>query len=108
MTRFGPLDAEVTRPETDKFTAPLVLVHGLWDRAAVWRRFAGYLAHRGWQCIALVRRGEVSDVATHVSDLRTAIAAVDAPPVIVGHDFGALLALHCGDVARAVVALAPL
>jgi pimeloyl-ACP methyl ester carboxylesterase len=108
MTRFGPLDAEVTRPETDKFTAPLVLVHGLWDRATVWRRFAGYLAHRGWHCIALGRRGAVSDVATHVSDLRAAISALDAPPVIVGHDLGATWALHCADLARAVVALAPL
>jgi pimeloyl-ACP methyl ester carboxylesterase len=108
MTRFGPLDAEVTRPETEKFTAPLVLVHGLWDRAAVWRRFAGYLAHRGWHCVALERRHDVTDIATHISDLRVAIPALEALPVIVGHDLGATLALHCADLARAVVALGPI
>jgi alpha-beta hydrolase superfamily lysophospholipase len=107
-TRVGPLFAEVTSPEADKFTAPLVLVHGLWERAPAWRRFAGYLAHRGWRCIALERRADVSDVAAHVTDLRTAIATLEAPPVIIGHDLGALLALRCTEAARAVIALAPL
>ena len=106
--RVGPLRAEVTGPESERFTAPLVLVHGLWARAAVWRRFAGYLAHRGWRCIALERRAEVSDIAAHAADLRAAIAALDAPPVVIGHDLGALLALYCADAARAVIGVAPL
>ena len=100
--------AEVTAPESERFTAPLLLVHGLWARAPVWRRFAGYLAHRGWRCIALERRAGVADVAAHVADLRAAIAALEAPPVIIGHDLGALLALSCADSARAVIGLAPL
>ena len=108
MTRCGPLLAEVTAPESEKFTAPMLLVHGLWERAPTWRRFAGYLAHRGWRCIALERRADAGEMATHVAELRAAIATLDAPPVIVGHDLGANLALHCADVARAVVALAPL
>jgi pimeloyl-ACP methyl ester carboxylesterase len=106
--RIGPLRAEVTHPESEKFTAPLLLVHGLWERARAWRRFAGYLAHRGWRCIAVERRDDVVDVEAHVADLRAAIAALDAPPVVLGHDLGALLALRCADTARAVVALAPL
>src|SRR5262245_39904138 len=105
---FGPLAAEVTRPESEKFTVPLVLVHGLWERAAAWRRFAGSLAHRGWHCIALERRDGAGDVAVHVADLRAALAGLDAPAVLLGHDLGANLALACGDAARAVVALAPL
>src|SRR5262249_21759411 len=36
------------------------------------------------------------------------ISALDAPAVIIGHDLGAPLALYCADLARAVVALAPL
>jgi len=107
-TTLGPLAADVTTPEAEKFTAPLLLLHGLWDRAPAWRRFAGYLAHRGWHCIALERRGDAADLAAQVADLRAAIAALPAPPVIVGHDLGALLALHCADAARAVIALAPL
>jgi pimeloyl-ACP methyl ester carboxylesterase len=106
--RVGPLRAEVTGPESERYTASLLLVHGLWARAPVWRRFAGYLAHRGWRCIALERRAEISDIAAHAADLRAAIAALDAPPVIIGHDLGALLALYCADAARAVVAVAPL
>ena len=106
--RFGPLAAEVTRPESEKFTVSLVLVHGLWERAAAWRRFAGFLAHRGWHCIALERRDGAGDVAVHVADLRAALAGLDAPAVLLGHDLGANLALACGDAARAVVALAPL
>src|SRR5215831_4692050 len=107
--RFGPLRAEVTDPESERFTAPLVLVHGLWAGAAVWRRFAGYLAHRGWRCIALERRADAGlDLGAHADDLGAAIAALDAPPVVVGHDLGALLALRCAEGGRAVVALAPL
>jgi pimeloyl-ACP methyl ester carboxylesterase len=106
--RCGPLAAEVTRPESEKFTSALVLVHGLWERAAAWRRFAGFLAHRGWHCIALERREGAGDVAVHVADLRAALAALDAPAVLLGHDLGANLALACGDAARAVVALTPL
>lgn len=106
--RVGPLSAEISNAESEKYTAPLVLVHGLWERAAAWRRFTGYLGHRGWHCIAVERRGDVADVARHVADLRAAIAALDAPPVVLGHDLGANLALACRDVARATVALAPL
>ncbi len=107
-SRLGPLQAEVIDPESEKFTAPMVLVHGLWERAPVWRRFAGYLAHRGWRCVAVERRAEAADLAAHVRDLRAAMTALAAPPVVVGHDLGAGLALHCADVARAVIALAPL
>lgn len=107
--RLGPLLAEVTDPESEKFTAPLVLVHGLWERAPAWRRFAGYLAHRGWRCFAVERRADASaDLTVHAGDLRAALAALAAPPAVIGHDLGAVLALHCADAARAVVALAPL
>jgi len=107
--RFGPLTAEIIEPESEKFTAPLVLIHGLWERAATWRRFAGYLSHRGWRCIALQRRGDAGlDLAAHVGDLAAALATLEQLPVIVGHDLGALLAFQCADRARAVVGMAPL
>jgi pimeloyl-ACP methyl ester carboxylesterase len=108
MRRVGPLAAEIISPESDRFTAPLLLVHGLWERTPMWRRSASYLAHRGWRCIAVERRAEIADLAAHVADLRAAIAALEAPPVVLGHDLGALLAMHCADSARAAVAVAPL
>lgn len=111
--RVGPLAAEVIQGEGGgKFTASLMLVHGLWSDAYVWRRFVGFLGHRGWTSIAVHLRGRAaggpaSGVAQHLDDLRTVVAELEAPPVVVGHDLGGLLALHLTG-ARAIVALAPL
>ena len=111
--RIGPLRAEVIEPESQKFTASMVLVHGLWSTASIWRPFMGYLAHRGWRCIALQLHhdpsGEPTDpVAAQVERIRGAVAALEAPPVLVGHDFGALCSLRIAEVSAAVAALAPL
>ncbi len=119
LQRIGDVTIESMAAESAKFAAPMVLVHGLWCSAAVWRRFMGYLAHRGWTCHAINLRGhgdaagrdEIGQVsvADHLSDLERVLAACDAAPIVVGHDFGGLLALACPAAAvRAVVALAPL
>ena len=117
--RVGDITIESTSAESAKFAAPLVLVHGLWCSAAVWRQFMGYLAHRGWTCHALNLRGHGDAggrdqmagvcIADYASDLQRVIALCDAPPVVIGHDLGGLLALACSPtMACAVVALAPL
>ena len=117
--RVGDITIESMASESAKFAAPLVLVHGLWCSAAVWRKFMGYLAHRGWTCHAVNLRGHgdaagrerISGVriADYVGDLQRVIALCDTAPVVVGHDLGGLLALACSAAAtRAVVALAPL
>ena len=111
--KIGPLIADVWHGESERFTAPLLLVHGLWDTADTWRRFTGFLTHRGWHCVAPHLRGRRGSEPArrfeeHLSDLRAVVGAMDAPPVIVGHDLGGLLALHAASAARAVVALAPL
>lgn len=104
--------------ESPKFTAPLLLIHGLWCTARVWRSFMGYLAHRGWGCQALNLRphndasfrNPIREVrfADYLGAVRQVIAACDAPPIVVGHDLGGLLALCCRAHTRATVALAPL
>jgi pimeloyl-ACP methyl ester carboxylesterase len=117
--RVGDITIESIASESAKFAAPLVLVHGLWCSAAVWRKFMGYLAHRGWTCHAVNLRGHgdaggrerISGVriADYLSDLQRVIELCDAAPVVMGHDLGGLLALACPPGAtRAVVALAPL
>jgi len=116
--RSGHITLETIAAESAKFTAPLLCVHGLWCTAGVWRRFMGYCAHRGWTCHALNLRGraaagvptDVAEVrfADYLDDVRRAIAACEAPPVVMGHDLGGLLAVCSGATARAVVALAPL
>jgi pimeloyl-ACP methyl ester carboxylesterase len=82
----------------------------------------GYLAHRGWDCHAVNLRGRSrgsdargstapADVGLreHLEDLDAVIAACDAPPILIGHDLGGLLALSSQLApVRAVVALAPL
>ena len=105
--KIGPLVADVWHGESERFTAPLLLVHGLWDTADTWRRFTGFLAPpRLALRRALPARRRGSEPARrfeeHLSDLRAVVAALDAPPVIVGHDLGGLLALHAASAARAV------
>jgi len=118
LRRIGDVTIESIAGESAKFAAPMVLVHGLWCSAAVWRRFMGYLAHRGWTCHAMNLRGhgdaagrdEVDrfSFADYLGDVQSVLAACDAAPVVVGHDLGALLALACpAATTRAVVALAP-
>jgi pimeloyl-ACP methyl ester carboxylesterase len=111
--RIGELNAEVSGAESPKFTAPLLLLHGLWHTAAVWRRWNGFLAHRGWACYALNWRDRedasaASSLLEIEREIRRVIAAMPAQPVVIGHDVGALLALRTATIARAVVAVAPI
>jgi len=100
------LGVQVTRAESDRFGAPLLLIHGLWAGAWVWSRMTGYLGHRGWESWALDRhaaRGRVIDRCATVA------RAMPAAPVIVGHDLGAAVALRVGAAlkAPALVLIAP-
>lgn len=106
---LGPLAAELSQPESAKFTAPLVLVHGLWDDPQSWRRFTGFLSHRGWRCIAVGwPDGEASrSLAGRERSLREALGQLEDRPIVIGHDIGGLIALRVGDRARAAIALAP-
>jgi len=109
---------ETIAAESEKFTSPLLFVHGLWSTAAVWRQFMGYCAHRGWTCHALnlPGRGDHHDVdrdpelrlPDFVVAVATAAAAFETRPVLIGHDLGGLLVLANAASARAVVSLAPL
>lgn len=112
-----PPRLETIAAESAKFTAPLLFVHGLWGSAAVWRKFMGYCAHRGWTCHALVLPGGGRSAATHdpltllgemANSLTSSVATMPGPPILIGHDLGGLLALSNPGNARAVVALAPL
>ncbi|HVN87713.1 MAG TPA: alpha/beta fold hydrolase [Candidatus Binatia bacterium] len=111
--RVGDLTIEVVGAASPKFTAPLLLVHGLWSTAAMWRRYTGFLAHRGWLCHAVNLRGRcgapsATQLLDYQDDVERAISAMHPAPVIVGHDLGGLLALRAARDACAVVALTPL
>jgi pimeloyl-ACP methyl ester carboxylesterase len=115
--RMGHIAVESVAAETSKFTAPMVLIHGLWCSASMWRPFTGYFAHHGWVCHALTLRGGAQSrtavaparFADYLDDVHRVLAACEAAPVVVGHDLGGLLALQrAAPSPRAVVAVAPL
>lgn len=106
MPRLAGMDVELHRAEFDKYTAPLLLLHGLWTDASMWRPAASFLAHRGWNAYALRWRGAGTTWSDLFERVQRAAAELGAP-VVIGHDLGALLALHLGGT-RAAVAISPL
>jgi pimeloyl-ACP methyl ester carboxylesterase len=103
------LSAETIHPEGPRYAASLVLVPGLWTPADACRRFAGYLAHRGWEShvVDLERHGGVVARGTAVASYA---AELSVPPILIGHDAGAWVALEAAvhRPPAAVVLLAPL
>lgn len=108
MTRPPPI--ERLAPERPKFSADLLLIPGLWCRAASWRRMMGYFAHRGWQCLAveLDRSRPEHDLAHYRAQIDALARDLPAPPILIGHDLGGSLVLGCAAPQRARIALAPL
>lgn len=113
MTRTaGGLPVDEIAGESDKYTCPLVILHGLWSCPSDWRPAMGYLAHLGWRCLApdlrpawRQRRSPWARVRQAVTEL---LASMPAPPVLVGHDAGALLVLELRRHVPAAAVVAPL
>ena len=117
--RLGALGADVSLPERNKFTSPLLLLPGLWSGSWMWSEVATALSVRGWECWALDVRGRpdsqtVSAVGKirledYVADAVAAIQALWAPPIVWGADLGALLALLAAGYStpRALVCSTP-
>ncbi len=109
--------AEVLFPEREKFTAPLLLLPGLWTGSWIWQEVAWGFSQRGWSCWALDlyeqsaarRRGDIS-LDDHLTTITPAIAAFDCPPIVIGFDLGSLLALLVATRTqpRALVCISPL
>ena len=107
--QLATLGAELSVPERNKFTAPLLLIHGLWTGSWMWQNIATALSLRGWECWALDLRGRPggppfgsTDIGKlrfedYVEDVITAIQQLWAPPVVWGADLGALVALQAAN-----------
>lgn len=118
--RLDTLCADVSLPERNKFTSPLLLLHGLWSGSWMWSDVATALSLRGWECWALDVRGRPDShpvralgktrLEDYVADVVTAMAALWAPPILWGADLGALLALLAAahTTPRALVCSTPL
>src|SRR5438105_3770077 len=108
--RLASLRAEVSAPERNKFTAPLLLLHGLWSGGWVWHEAAGALSQRGWECWALDLRGRPgSRPVEHLGRVAVAGYAEDvllAAGTLWGAPAGGALVRHLPQLPRSG-ALAP-
>lgn len=104
---------EPVEAENERYAASLLFVHGLWAGPQLWRGFAQGFAHRGWRCLLLDGRARDSEAIGFEGwrrSVESAVAGLDGPVVVVGHDAGGLIALSMaerGEVAAAV-SVAPL
>jgi pimeloyl-ACP methyl ester carboxylesterase len=82
---------------------PIVLIHGLASASHIWNFVAPLLAGQGYEVIALDQRGHGEtekpangyDFSTILADDRVLIQALDLKqPVLVGHSWGAMVALE--------------
>jgi pimeloyl-ACP methyl ester carboxylesterase len=84
-------------PEKATEKPPLLFVHGAWLAAWCWDEyFLPFFAGRGYPAYALSLRGHgkspgvlnAAGMADYVADLAEAVAALPAPPVLIGHSMG--------------------
>jgi pimeloyl-ACP methyl ester carboxylesterase len=112
MPTIADLPVDVVRAESSRFRRSLLLVHGWWTGAWIWRAFAAYLAHRGWDALApsFLASGAPPDASDRLILLRRLCDTLPVPPVIVAHEAGAVTgaALARAIGAPAIVVLAPL
>ena len=113
--------AQVTLPEREKFTAPLLLLPGLWAGSWAWDEAAWAFSQRGWACWTLdpresgIPNGRAHDTLDGcAARIAAAAAALDQPPIVIGYDVGALAALLAAERMppaagfRALVCVSPL
>lgn len=108
----GDIPVEVVRAESPRFRRSLLLIHGFWTGAWMWRGFASYLAHRGWDAYApsFLESGPAFDLADRVRFLDRFCATLPAAPVVVAHEAGIIPATTLARAigAPAIVVFAPL
>lgn len=106
----GTLPVDLNRAESARFRHPLLFLHGLWTGSWIWAGFGAYLAHRGWESFApSLAEAPPIDLAGAVDVVAALGPTLPAPPIILAHGTGVVLAAALADrlAARAVVALAP-
>jgi len=100
---------EPVHAEAARYATSLLFLPGLWAGPELWRGAATYLAHRGWESGLVDLRTAVGGIASRAQQVADCAAGLPAPPVLVGHDAGALVALAAArrGPSAAVVLVAP-
>lgn len=101
---------------------PLLLIHGAYCGAWVWERhFIPYFVSKGWHGVALSLRGhgqsggmtslDLLGIQDFVDDAEHVAAALSAPPIVIGHSMGGmiaqLLSVRCPIAAMALLVSVP-
>src|SRR5689334_1252002 len=104
------LIAESVHAEGARYAAPLVCIPGLWAGPPAWRGFATYLGHRGWESHLVDLRAVPGGIDARAAAVAAFAAELQAPPILVGHDAGGLVALAAAArvPTAGVVLVAPL
>ena len=114
------LEILTRKPQRSSGRAPLLFVHGAYTGAWCWDEyFLPWFAQRGFETHAVSLRGhggspapgmlDLAGIDDYVADLLVAAAALDRPPVLVGHSMGAIVAQRAARrcAARGLVLMAP-
>ncbi|MCH7479033.1 MAG: alpha/beta hydrolase [SAR324 cluster bacterium] len=103
-------------------TETVLMIHGMWASGALWEKWANYFEDRGFHCLRATLRHHGGDPAApphpelgttslldYAQDLEEEIRRLEAPPIIIGHSMGGLLAQMLGarGLARMLVLLTP-
>jgi pimeloyl-ACP methyl ester carboxylesterase len=104
------LTAESVHAEGARYAASLVCIPGLWAGPPAWRGFATYLGHRGWESHLLDLRAVPGGVEGRAAAVAGFVGELQAPPILVGHDAGGIVALAAAAriTTAGVVLVAPL
>jgi pimeloyl-ACP methyl ester carboxylesterase len=104
------LIGETLHAEGGRYAASIVCIPGLWAGPAVWRGFASYLGHRGWECHLLDLRPVRGGIVARAAAVGEYVGSLATPAILVGHDAGALVAhgVASRQPTAGVVMLAPL
>lgn len=95
--------------EGGRYRVPLLVIPGLWSPPDLWRGFASYLAHRGWEVSLLGLDAVSGGLASRADAVAAHARTLQTRPVMLGHDAGAVVALLAARMvpAAALVLLHP-